>query len=55
MLISKKKTSVYDKFFLDGYKKTDSSSFMASFVLNKSRWNRNQVLSFLDSHLVHYL
>ena len=54
MLISKKKTSVYDKFLLDGLKKTESSSFMASFVLNKSRWNRNQLLSFLDSHLIHY-
>ena len=30
------------------------SNFIASFVLNSVRWNKNYLLAFIDSHLIHY-
>lgn len=31
-----------------------NSNFMASFVTKSIRWNKNYLLGFLDSHLIHY-
>jgi len=35
-------------------KKIYNSNFMAFFVTKSIRWNKNYVLSFFDSHLIHY-
>ena len=35
-------------------KKLYNSNFMAFFVTKSIRWNKNYVLSFFDSHLIHY-
>ena len=34
--------------------KNKNTSFMASFVTKSIRWNKNYLLGFLDSHLIHY-
>jgi ubiquinol-cytochrome c reductase cytochrome b subunit len=54
MILVKKKNSVYNKFLVFSRKKNEGSNFMASFVLKTSRWNKNYLLAFLDSHLIHY-
>lgn len=52
----KLKNSVFDSFKdpFSSSKVSNNSSFMASFVTKKLRWNNNYVLSFLDNHLIHY-
>jgi ubiquinol-cytochrome c reductase cytochrome b subunit len=54
MILVKKKNSVYNKFLAFSRKKNEGSNFMASFVFKTSRWNKNYLLAFLDSHLIHY-
>ena len=54
MSLVNKKNSVYNKFLSLPMKKNEGSSFMASFVFKTSRWNKNYLLAFLDSHLIHY-
>jgi ubiquinol-cytochrome c reductase cytochrome b subunit len=54
MILVKKKNSVYNKFLVFSRKKNEGSNFMASFVFKTSRWNKNYLLAFLDSHLIHY-
>jgi len=34
--------------------KNKNTNFMASFVTKSIRWNKNYLLGFLDSHLIHY-
>ena len=50
------KNSVYKKFQKTPieYKDSIDSSFMASFLTKKLRWNNNYVLSFIDNHIIHY-
>ena len=54
MILVKKKNSIYNKFLAFPRKKSEGSNFMASFVFKTSRWNKNYLLAFLDSHLIHY-
>ena len=35
-------------------KKSYNFNLIASFVLNRTRWNKNYLLSILDNHLIHY-
>jgi ubiquinol-cytochrome c reductase cytochrome b subunit len=35
-------------------KKNYNSNFMSSFITKSIRWNKNYLLSFVDSHLIHY-
>jgi len=35
-------------------KKTCNFNFISSFVLLRTRWNSNYLLSFLDNHIIHY-
>ena len=53
MLVLRKKNSIYDK-FLSSSKVDKGSNFIASFVFKTTRWNKNYLMSFLDSHLIHY-
>ena len=52
----KLKNSVFNK-FSNSFSASNSiktSNFMASFVFKTTRWNKNYMLAFLDSHIIHY-
>nr|YP_010147276.1 cytochrome b [Coscinodiscus wailesii]QQP21837.1 cytochrome b [Coscinodiscus wailesii] len=36
------------------FKKSYNFNLISSFVLNRTRWNKNYLLSILDNHLIHY-
>ena len=50
------KNSVFDKFSnpFSSSHSIKTPSFMASFVFKTIRWNKNYMLAFLDSHIIHY-
>jgi len=50
------KNSVFDKFSnpFSASNSIKTSSFMASFIFKTTRWNKNYMLAFLDSHIIHY-
>ena len=54
MVVLKKKKFVYEKFLSIPIKKNGDSSFIASFVFKPFRWNKNYLMAFVDSHLIHY-
>jgi len=50
------KNSVFDKFSnpFSSSNSIKTPNFMASFVFKTTRWNKNYMLAFLDSHIIHY-